>query len=113
MPPYPEKVHPVYLTAENATIEKLQTAETTPLMTITKLRHFRNPLHNSSSKLLHNTTGIAPIEQRLHILTGKFAHRKHNQEIPNQFCMNRNQEKRVHRKYPVNTIWELIQNMNK
>lgn len=108
--PLLEYCHPIYLSSNSTTKKLLQTAETTSLRAITKMRHPRNELYNPPNNLLYEKTQIKPISDRLDYLSTKFSQREDNIKILREFCINRNQELRPHRKTPLNTIWEVLQN---
>ncbi|XP_044744572.1 uncharacterized protein LOC123306578 [Coccinella septempunctata] len=100
---------------QNANSKKIlpQTAETTSLRAITKMRHPRYELYNPSNMLLYEKTLIKPINQRLNDLSPKFSQRKVNIQILRELCTNRNENTRPHRKHPLNIIWEIIKTLHK
>lgn len=109
--PLLEYAHTAFMNVRKEVKKKLQTAETTALRSITKMRHPRNPIHNPPNALLYNKTGIKPILDRLEDLGKKFAKQAHNMAIINGMTITRTS---VHSKYkhPKETIIEKLRKLS-
>lgn len=106
--PLLEYAHPLFMNCRKNTIKTIQTAETTALRCISKLRHPQNPMHNPPNNLLYEKTKTKPIQDRLEELNKKFAKRPHNIDILTQMCIRRTSDTSRYRN-PQKTILQHIQ----
>lgn len=101
--------HNLYLGCRRPTIRPLETAETTAMRKITKIRHPNNPLHNPPNPLLYKLLKVEPIADRIRKLSMKFAQRPNNWEILEPHLIQRNQHSMPRAKYPLKTIREHLE----
>lgn len=98
----------IYLNCKKTTVGKLEVAERSSLRIITKMRHPDNPLHNPSNQLLYETTQVTPILERFKELACQFAKKHHNIQIMENLMHGRDHNLPPKRKYPTQTLWEII-----
>lgn len=109
--PLLEYAHPVFINCKKNVQKIVQTAETTALRSISKIRHPQNPIHNPPNQYLYNRTKTKPILTRLKRLNQRFAQRQHNLDILNQMCTTR-QTNTSRYKHPQKTLLQQIHRLN-
>lgn len=102
--------HTLYLNCRNSILKNIQVAETSALRIITKMRHPRNPLHKPSNNHLYDVTKVSPIQERLNMLSKKFAQRPHNFLIMNPLLRTRTTP-RPRCRFPERTIQEILNSL--
>lgn len=106
--PLLEYAHPIYINCRPPAIKNLQTAETTALRSITRMRHHRNQLHNPPNSLLYERTQITPIPDRINALTNKLTSRTDYADTIEPLCIKRPENHHSKYKFPTKTILEEI-----
>lgn len=110
--PLLEYGHPIFTNIKNNVKKIFQTAETTTLRCITKMRHPDNPLHNPPNTLLYEKTGIQPIGSRMENLNKRFASKPSNMDILEELCIKRTNYTSQY-KHPQNSIMEILESLKK
>lgn len=105
--PLLEYAHPILINCNNIAKKIMQTAETSALRVITKMRHPSNPIHNPPNPLLYEKTGIVPINSRIAELNRRFAKRPQNLRILNEMSITR-KENKSRFKRPQNTTIQIL-----
>lgn len=109
--PLLEYMHPMYLNCRRPALKNIEVGETSSVRIITKVRHPNNPLHNPSNAFLYQLTSIQPITERLPMIAARFAKKPHTITIMQQFFKTRDPLQRPARKFPENTLNEIITNI--
>lgn len=100
--------HPLYLSCLKTPLKNINTAETSSLRIITKMRHPQNPLHNPSNDLLYKLTKVEPIEERLSKLSRRLANNVNVAAILDRFCLKRTENQQSKYRIPKQTILEVL-----
>lgn len=109
--PLLEYAHPVFINCKRNVQKIIQTAETTALRSISKIRHPQNPIHNPPNQYLYHRTKTKPILNRIEKLNQKFAKNQHNLDILNQMCNSRLTNTSRY-KHPQKTLLQQIHKLN-
>lgn len=105
--PIIEYGHPILMNCKKTATNKIKTAETCAIRSLTRIRHPNNPLHNPPNTLLYELTNITPVLTRTQILTKKFASEQIASIQP--LCIQLTQDITHRHKHPTHTIYQQLE----